>query len=274
MKDANGAFFLREGVSFGRPAHPRNMKCNNGRRSFVFLSIGLVLILLVAVSACSRPQTGGPNVGLVTFLSGSAQLVRNGREVPLKMQDRFGPGDVIRTGPQGIVVALLSNKEAEIEIQPNAEFRIEEYSATSKKLALEKGNLWLRVNRRAKGEDFTLRSPTAIAGVRGTKFYTFQFQDSRGRTYNGVCHCEGQVDFKTQSGRAYNAVHDGDQLVLVRDGKTILITAPELKFMGPAANHQHSALADSPLGPRAVQMTPAQQMAFLELVERKFAAVR
>ena len=225
---------------------------------------------------CSRPDqssVAGVGVGTVTYLKGKADLVRKGNSVAIKVGDRFGEGDLVRTGARGIVVAVLSGQAAEVEIQPNSEFRIDQYSATSKKLALEKGNLWLRVNKREKGEEFSLRSPTAIAGVRGTKFFTFHIKDPKGRDYYGTCHCQGTVDFKGGT-HGYSAVHSRDSIVMTRDGKTILLTPDDLQFMGRSTDHRHSALPNSPLGPQAVQLTSAQMRALLTVAERKFAQVK
>ena len=243
------------------------------KRVLILLSAGA--ILGTSIAGCGRsPEAPGVSVGLVTFLRGKAEIVRAGKSMPVKVNDTFGQGDILRTGANGIVVAALSGRAAEIELQPGSEFRIDEYAAKSKKLALEKGNLWLRVNKRAKDEEFQLRSPTAIAGVRGTKFFTFHIKGPDGRDYHGTCHCEGQVDFQAGKG-AYSAVHNRDSIVLSREGKTILLTADDLKFMGPAnAEHKHSALTESPLGPQAVQLTPLQMKTFLETAERKFALVK
>lgn len=237
--------------------------------------VGSLVFSLVgglAVAGCARPAQQAPLAGVVQFVKGSAVLVRAGKEQPLKLHDSLQQGDTLRTGEKAVVIAQFNDKAAEVEIQPNAEFRIDEFSAHKKKLALAKGNLWLRVNKQTKDEEFVLQSPTAIAGVRGTKFFTFQFKGPDGKDYHGTCHCEGSVQIKAKTGE-YQAVHNRDHIVLHRDGKTALLGPKDLAFMGEMnRTHAHSILKDSALGPQVVPPSPAMLKQMIAAAEKQFNA--
>ena len=238
--------------------------------------VTIVLSLLLLAVACGKgqDQASKADVGLVSVLVGSAELEHEGQKRPLKKGDKFGPGDKIHTGAKAVVVALFGN-QAKVEIQENSVFEVTRYDKTNKDLKLAKGNLWLEVNKRSKGENFRLHSPTAIAGVRGTKFFTFQLKDPRGGpiTY-GTCHCIGAVEISGVKGDKYKGVHKTDFVRMTRNGKTIVLTPEDTPFIERVPGHQHSVLDNSPLGKKIVQFTPEQLKKLGALMEKKFAEVK
>ncbi|MCR9140855.1 MAG: FecR domain-containing protein [bacterium] len=237
-------------------------------RAGTFLIAGCFALTL---AACG-PGGIENSIGAVKRVIGQAELEHNGVRTPLKTGDVLPQTGTIHTGADGVVVAVLKQGRAEVEIQKNSEFHLKKLAEKESELHLRKGNLWVRVNKISAREKFHVRTPTAIAGIRGTKFYTFHIQDFEGRDVHGTCHCEGEVSYGTHD-ESYEDVHTGDFVVLTREGKTILMTPEEMtSFMGDGATaHRHSALPDSPLGPEEQQMTPEQMRAFMELAERKFA---
>lgn len=224
--------------------------------------ITALLVLLVGATLGCKPVSDIKKIGLVKFVKGEAQLESNGKKQPLKVGDVFNENDVISTGPGAAAVAVLGNS-AEVEIQENAMFRIAEFNPQKKTLILDQGNLWLRVNKRGKHEDIILNSPTAVASIRGTKFFTFKIGD-----IHGTCVCQGKVALDIK-GQAYHKAHDQDYLIVTRAGKTAVISSDELKFMGePGKGHHHSVLDNSPLGKKPV-LTEAQQKMFMETLLKK-----
>lgn len=234
---------------------------------------GATLLFSAAfMAACGPAGIGESSVGVVKRVVGQAELEHAGARVPLKAGVVLPETGTIFTGADGVVVAVLQQGQAEVEIQKNSEFHLKKLAEHHKEIHLRKGNLWVRVNRLSPREKFHVHTPTAIAGIRGTKFFTFHIQDQAGRDIHGTCHCEGEVQFGTHD-ESYDDVHSGDFVVLTREGKTILLNPEELTaIMGEGATaHRHSVLPDSPLGPPEQQMTPEQMGQFMQLAERKFA---
>lgn len=220
------------------------------------------IALLVFSAACAK--TAVPGGGLVRTLQGSAELEHGGTRKPLKVGDAFESGDTIHTGPDGIVVVAIRGSLAQAEIQPNASFQVNANNASTE-VNLNRGNAWLAVTKSSAKEEFLVRTPTTIAGVRGTKFYTAQFED-----IVAVCHCEGDVEFSSSG--SYKAVHHTDTLVFTRkDGKTVTLTAADVPDLSPS--HNHSLLDNSPLG-RRDEMSEERKKKILGIALKKFAEMK
>jgi hypothetical protein len=221
-------------------------------------SVLLIATLAAAVFACKpAPAIQARAIEVV----GAVSLERAGETLPLKTGDTIASGDVIRTGADGVVVLEFNDQRAQAEIQPDGVFRVE-VSENKTDLHLDRGNVWLNVRRRDANEEFYLRTPTTIAAVRGTRFYTAQIGD-----VIGVCHCEGAVE--VSSGADYKAVHAQDTLAFTRNGRTVTLTLADLPA-GIPYQHDHSALNDSPLGKRNA-LTPEMIQKVIEVADRKFA---
>jgi hypothetical protein len=222
----------------------------------------LLLSLIVVFSGC-REKEVKDFVGFIKFIKGKVDLIKSGKEEPAKVGVKFGLGDVIRTGKDGIVLASLGDDSAELEIQQNTVFNVDKYSPTKKKLNLKKGNLWMKVKKLKKNENISLVSPTSVAAVRGTKFFTFEIAD-----IYGTCVCEGKVHVKTKD-KKVKKQHNRDYLILTRGKKSIVLTPDDLKFMGKVdKDHEHSMVENSPVGPKA-KYTPKQMKQFMKFINSK-----
>ncbi|HNA79502.1 MAG TPA: iron dicitrate transport regulator FecR, partial [Turneriella sp.] len=114
---------------------------------------------------------------------------------------------------------------------------------------------------------FALRTPTTIAAVRGTKFFTFT-----DGTNTGTCHCEGKIAFKNLvSGKEEE--NDRDYIMYYRDKKAVKVTVEELKKIGLPVGHNHSELDKGSIGKKN-NLSPAQMKKMQDYVDKKFAALR
>lgn len=234
-----------------------------------FLLSGAAVVALATILACGPAASKNDTVGAVERSEGKAEIEVNGVRSPLKAGDPLPVGGVVHTGADGLVIAVLKDGRAEIEIQRNTELYLKELADKSNELHVRSGHLWARVNKLDPNEKFNIHTPTAIAGIRGTQLYTFVMKDAQGRDIHGTCHCEGAVQFDTHDAK-YTGIHNADQVVLTREGKTVLLTAEELSFMGNG-DHRHSTVEGSRLGPQQRELTPEQMRKFIEVVEKKFA---
>lgn len=227
--------------------------------SLTFVSITLIALALLVNCKKSETSTGG----LIVSLRGTAEVEHAGARKPLKIGDQVESGDTVYTGPESVAVVAIRGTLAKAEVQPNASFKITSTGADTD-VKLDKGNMWLSVTKRAPNEKFTVHTPTAVAGVRGTKFYTAQQDD-----ITVVCHCEGDVEFA--SGKDYSSVHHTDTVVFTKDGKTVTVDAAELK--GIVYSHAHSMLDDSPLGTKG-QMSEETKKKIFAIAQKKFEQLK
>lgn len=225
--------------------------------------IFLFVIVSLFVLSCGNQAQSNFGEGSLKIVIGNVKIEHGGQMLQAKVGDTFVIGDKIITGDKSAAVASIGNGVADFELQQNSIFVFND----EKEVEIVKGNVWLQVNKKfAKGEEYTLRTPTAVAAVRGTKMFAFQMGD-----ISGMCHCEGTVDFSGKN-NDYKHQHNKDHLVLTRNGVTILLTAEDVPFIvEPGSDHKHSNIENSPLGEKGPEMTPEIMEKFMKVVNRKFA---
>ena len=138
--------------------------------------ISSILALLTISLACTAAAQDSP-VGHVKTASGSAVLVRGGARLPAKLGDPVHAKDIFETGADGAIgVTLIDNTV--LSVGSNSQLALEEYSFDSSDFKgamtadLHKGTLAVVSGdiARSSPDAMKVRMPTAILGVRGTRF--------------------------------------------------------------------------------------------------------
>lgn len=223
------------------------------------LSAVLLFFLIAACSGHSNSDVTG--TGEIKLVVGDVKIEKNGNVKKAEIGDTFSIGDKIIAGEKSAAVASLNDGAAEFELQQNSVFVFN----ADKVVEIEKGNLWFRVNKKfAKGFQYQLKTPTAVAAVRGTKMYAFQMGD-----ITGMCHCEGTVDYENKDD-SYKHKHNRDNFVVTRNGVTALLTADDIDFIiKPGSEHKHSVLENSDLGQKSEYLSPEKEKRLMEVINRK-----
>ena len=86
----------------------------------------------------------------------------------LKAPFALQSGDIVRTGGDGSAVLRLQD-HSEIRLDPGTEFVLREDSPAGVSLILNIGKLWAQVTK-GRTRSFEVRTPSAVAAVRGTSF--------------------------------------------------------------------------------------------------------
>jgi len=119
--------------------------------------------------------------GVVTFSSGYVSIQRGGQWGELDVADLVEEGDLIKTESDSFTEIQFMDFGI-IRIQENTELIVrnlhlqDEQSKVSMKL--KKGKMLAKVSKLSKGEEFEVRTSTALAGVRGTEFMVKQDEGS------------------------------------------------------------------------------------------------
>jgi FecR protein len=225
-----------------------------------------LLIPLSILAACGK-ETAVTD-GVITFVKGHAVIEHvdadgSKKTKPAKPGEKVFVRDTIVTSADSNIVFNVSG--AQMEIQPNSRF-LYERGGEEKIMYLQNGNAWTSVTKMGERGNFSLRTPTTVAGVRGTKFFTTVLPGG----LTGTCHCEGKISYKnTVSGK--EEINDGDYLVFYRGPKAVKVTLEDLKKLGIPANHNHSELDNGSMGKKN-NMTQAQAEKMMVLVEQRFAS--
>jgi hypothetical protein len=127
------------------------------------LRLGLVLVaLLVALGVAGA---GADKIGQVSFVEGTASLVKENKEKALKVGAPIRAGDHLRTGADTQLEIRYANGSV-IRIGEKSEVKLQGDETPE----VLKGRLWSNIQKVAKGGTFQVKTPVATAAVRGTIF--------------------------------------------------------------------------------------------------------
>lgn len=174
----------------------------------------LVVASLFAFAAAG--QDPKPRTAIVNSLSGVAKYSSaGGAFAPLVIGTKLHAGDTIQTEINSHVDLDLGGNVGLIQIAPQSTFVVRSITTTETpaeqvsdtQLEINKGAVYAKVNKQAKGSRYEIASPKGICGVRGT---TLLF------TAGGKLTVE-----KGTAGVAYPKPGGGADAHVLRDGQTI-----------------------------------------------------
>jgi hypothetical protein len=182
--------------------------------SFIYLIICILVAGCVKVAKQAEPIT-------VAATLGSVSLNQPGRE--LRPNAIVQVGDRIITGEKSMATLLMPDKSL-VRIFEKSEFSIlSQIAAGDGKeadtvLVLDKGRSMLIIQKLAKGDRLSVKTPTVVAAVRGTTFAVTVRESSRdGKS--------GATDVKVLSGSVYVEAKDKPQInSLVKEGEMIALS--------------------------------------------------
>ena len=141
------------------------------------LSVHLPRLLLATLAAGLVASATGAEIGQIKVSKGQVSIERRGQVLPARLGTRLEPADILKTGPDGSVGITMSDNSL-LSAGPNSILSLDRYDfdATTNQgrfdAQLRKGSLAVISGRIAKQnpEAMTVRTPSAILGVRGTEF--------------------------------------------------------------------------------------------------------
>jgi hypothetical protein len=137
----------------------------------------LRLALVAAAAAGLVATAAAAEIGQIKVLKGQVSIERNGQALPGALGMRLEPADILKTGPDGSVGITMSDNSL-LSAGPNSILSLDryEFDPTTNQgrfdAQLKKGSLSVISGRIAKQapEAMTVRTPSAILGIRGTEF--------------------------------------------------------------------------------------------------------
>ena len=150
------------------------------RKILILCLTGVVIFSMTVVCSASIPR-----VAKLNYVTGKVEVQRSGTNVWVlaKMNMSLYAADQVRTGKNGMAEILLDDGSF-LRLKPNSMLEIielaQEDKAKAKKsvFGLSIGKLWSKVQKIQDAESkFEVRTPTAVAGVRGTELSVFVDRD-------------------------------------------------------------------------------------------------
>jgi hypothetical protein len=132
---------------------------------------------MALVTLCLATAASAADIGQIKISKGQVTVEREGRTVPGPVGTRLRAADIVRTGADGSV-GITMDDDSLLSAGPSSVLSLDRYAfdpATNRgrfDASLNKGTLAVISGRIAKQapDAMTVRTPTAVLGVRGTQF--------------------------------------------------------------------------------------------------------
>ncbi len=159
-----------------------------------------ILIALLFLPAALLAEKA---VAVVMYASGDRAHIQAGQTVDLEVQDLIRPGDEIETGTDG-KVSLQCSTGVIFQIGPDSRIKVTDLvqgpAADNIFIRMEQGSLSSVVSRENGAQNVEIRTPTAVANVRGTEFIVESEEEE-----TSVLVQEGEVEVEDSLGNKARA---------------------------------------------------------------------
>ncbi len=161
------------------------------KKSLLFL---ILVSGVIAIPSAARCESAASQIR-VNAVKGEASVIRADQTIPIKTGDTLQQGDQIRTASDG-TVDLTVNNVAGYRALPESESSILNADPHDMNLSVTKGKIVINLSKLSKDSTFQVKTPTAIAAVRGTQFSCEANGGDRGSSF---AVREGAVEVQTLS---------------------------------------------------------------------------
>jgi FecR protein len=202
----------------------------------VSASIAVILIFCGGIQTAFAENV--PPAGIVVTFGNKVTVLRGGQTLDAGMKYDIFEGDQLVVGPQRTALVMLRDK-SRIIINPNSSWKLEksmikkaqEEPILTQVSQLIRGRITVDVAKQNRDSEFTVKTRTAVMGVRGTQFVV-----STGRESTRLVVVEGEVTFARKESKDPPIVVAKNQSVYIRaeTKKVVVEPAPE-EFLNIAA---------------------------------------
>lgn len=167
-------------------------------RTFLFLSA--LLVLITPIHSSEKDV-----IGELVLVEGGVTLKTGSESLPLEAGEALAEGDEIHTDGSGTVEVSLGDRN-QFVLSPGSKLKV--LSASHGKgllLELDQGLIRAKLDNWKKEEIFNIRTPSAVAGVRGTDFAVEIGSDKNAEFDLDVIEGSVQIDSKGVKGERVEA---------------------------------------------------------------------
>ena len=176
------------------------------------------LLFFVALSFKGAGQSA-KEIAVAIKVKGAAQVKsENGNWQVLKNGRRLNSGDYIRTEEGALVAIVFTDDKSMLKIRSRTQIQLQgerEEKGIKKRLLMTIGQIWSKIN--PKGAGYQMVTPSGVAAVRGTEFYTLV--DFAGKTtligITGVVALYNNVDTVDVTAGKTGIIEKGKAPVLI-----------------------------------------------------------
>jgi FecR protein len=149
--------------------------------------------------------------GIISYFEGEVSIQRGNENLEADFGLPVFQGDILKTAKNSLLIIEL-NEKGELKLKGNT-ILVLEATGKDSSLVLNSGSVFAKVNKLLIGS-FSIRTPSMVAGVRGTEFFVAYGKTIKTEPDVWLCVNEGAVDVSlTKTGES----------VLVKEGEGINI---------------------------------------------------
>ena len=151
--------------------------------------------------------------GRIEYVEGDVWIERNAQRVFADFGDQLSGADLVTTGADGTAIISVGER-AEIKLRENTSVLVSR-AGDAGEVELRTGSVFARVARVAGAVSgsrpiFSVRTPTVVAGVRGTEFFVAYGQAIEEQPDIWLCVNEGTVEVAIPSSGETTLVEEGE----------------------------------------------------------------
>lgn len=166
---------------------------------------------------CAAVVVANAQDGRIEYVEGDVWIESEGERVLADFGSPVRRGELVVTGGDGLAIVSVTDR-AQIKLRENTVVALDDMLSGGT-VDLRQGGIFARVNRAAGGGErrgFQVRTPTSVAGVRGTEFFVAYGKTVDDRPDVWLCVNEGSVEI---------AIRDVASATIVEAGEGVNILA-------------------------------------------------
>lgn len=195
----------------------------------------------------------------ISFYTGNVTRMRGGASVPVEIKGVAQEGDIFTIGEKSALI-LQSSDGLVIRFESNTEAVMSSITdITMREISLNKGKVLSSVEKLQKGHGYAVKTPTAVASVRGTQFLT-EFTGTKSIVAVG----KGMVNVKRTAGAADEKLVEKGNSAVVETEKAIV----ELREVNKVETLELSKLEKTPVVQEVEKKTPDELKQIFNEIEK------
>jgi hypothetical protein len=175
------------------------------RKKYLMAVTGLSVLLFAVVMGCRDKSVA---LASVSFITGEVSVKRGADVHKVILKEEIKNGDILTTGAKSFIIVQTTDQDV-FRIQENSVLEFSQLSQEDTTLVLSNGSVLSKITKLKKDDSCTVKTPLAVAAVRGTQFLT---------TYDGkqsvVAVGEGKVSVTKIGATDEKALDEGKTAVV------------------------------------------------------------
>lgn len=194
--------------------------------------------------------------GKIGYVRGEVTVVSQGKSTVAQKDFPIKSGDTIKTSAKSI--AIISMEDGVVfKMNPISDLSIPEKDDNS--VTLNSGSVFSKVSKQKPNQQFKLRTPSAVIGVRGTEFFTSYGQTEDKKSDVWMCVNEGSIEVTGAKGK---------EAVVVKQGEGVVI--PSGKDVTPAKKYAWTKKLNWNLDPAAGEIENNVQIKYENILKEDY----